>query len=215
MAHLLSARRHWSLTMAIVAALFAVALIALNDAPAFGEAPPPGAADPSSHTAVLMPLSAGGFHTCAILDDGALRCWGSGVSGQLGYGNTITIGDDETPASAGDVPVGDRVVQVAAGSTHTCALLASASVRCWGSGGQGRLGYGNTITIGDDETPASAGDVPMGDRVVQVAAETSHTCALNSTGSVRCWGQGSFGRLGYGNINHIGDDEDPQPQRET
>jgi alpha-tubulin suppressor-like RCC1 family protein len=52
----------------------------------------------------VLQLAAGGFHTCALLDDGNLRCWGYNFYGQLGYGNTNTIGDDETPASAGNVP---------------------------------------------------------------------------------------------------------------
>jgi alpha-tubulin suppressor-like RCC1 family protein len=49
-------------------------------------------------------LTAGGHHTCASLETGAVRCWGHGAHGRLGYGNTSDIGDDETPASAGDVP---------------------------------------------------------------------------------------------------------------
>ncbi len=52
-----------------------------------------------------------------------MRCWGSGVFGRLGYGNLKAIGDDETPASAGDVDVGGKVIQIAAGDAHTCALL--------------------------------------------------------------------------------------------
>jgi alpha-tubulin suppressor-like RCC1 family protein len=81
--------------------------------------------------------------------------------GQLGYGNTNTIGDDETPASAGDVDVGETVTQISAGAAHTCALLASGNIRCWGQGSDGRLGYGNQSDIGDDETPVSAGNVPV------------------------------------------------------
>ena len=68
---------------------------------------------------------------------------GGGV-GQLGYGNTATISDDETTATAGDVDVGG-------------------AVRCWGLGDGGRLGYGNSDSIGDDETPASAGNVDIAD----------------------------------------------------
>jgi hypothetical protein len=50
-------------------------------------------------------LAIGAFHVCVALDTGAVRCWGEGAEGALGYGNTQTIGDDETPASAGDVAV--------------------------------------------------------------------------------------------------------------
>jgi len=85
--------------------------------------------------------------------------------GQLGYANTHDIGDDEDPATAGDVAIGAPVRQLAAGLVHTCALVQlptnTTAVRCWGSGGNGQLGYGNATTIGDDETPMSAGDVPV------------------------------------------------------
>lgn len=150
-----------------------------------------------------------GSHTCALLSTGAVRCWGYSFDGRLGYGNTDTIGDDEAPAMAGDVLVGGTVTQVVTGPTHTCALIAGGTVRCWGNGSMGRLGYGNTNNIGDNETPATAGDVNVGGTVTQLAAGTEHTCALLSTGAVRCWGNGNAGRLGYGNTNNIGDNESP------
>jgi alpha-tubulin suppressor-like RCC1 family protein len=152
-------------------------------------------------------LTSGEFHTCALLQTGAVRCWGMNSSGQLGYGHTNDIGDNETPASAGDVPVGGKVVQIAAGRNHSCALLDTGNVRCWGAADSGQLGYGNTKSIGDSETPASAGDVPIGGKVVQIAAGWNHTCALLGTGEVRCWGEGEFGQLGYGNSAYIGDNE--------
>ena len=154
-------------------------------------------------------INAGEAHTCVVLDTGAVRCWGSGGFSNLGYGNTDTIGDNETPASAGDVDVGGTVAQTALGTFHTCALLNAGTVRCWGNGGLGRLGYGNLATIGDNETPASAGDVNVGGTVTQITAGKHHTCALLDTGAVRCWGYGIGGRVGYGNVNDIGDNEAP------
>ena len=97
----------------------------------------------------------------ALVLCGPTLAQGWGAQGQLGYGNLQDIGDDEVPAAAGDVPLGEAALQISAGSNHTCALLVSGQVRCWGNGGDGRLGYGNLDTIGDDETPASAGDVPL------------------------------------------------------
>ena len=156
-----------------------------------------------------LEVSSGHEHNCARLQGGGLRCWGFGTFGRLGYGNVNTIGDDETPAAAGNVPVGGSVIQVSAGTTHTCAVLAGGAVRCWGNGAAGRLGYGNVNTIGDDETPASAGNVNVGGAVTQVAAGGDHTCALLTTGAVRCWGANGAGQLGYGNVNTIGDNETP------
>jgi alpha-tubulin suppressor-like RCC1 family protein len=52
----------------------------------------------------VLRITAGEFHTCALLDADAIRCWGSSLFGQLGYGNNNAIGDNETAESAGDVP---------------------------------------------------------------------------------------------------------------
>ena len=137
-----------------------------------------------------------------------MRCWGSGSDG-LGYGNQETIGDDETPSAAKDIDVGAPVVQLAAGDFGACALLDTGNVRCWGSGEQGQLGYGNVETIGDDETPASAGDVNVGALVTSIDRGFGHVCATLVTGKVRCWGRGGPAALGYGNTEDIGDDETP------
>ena len=70
-----------------------------------------------------------GGHTCALSSLGTVRCWGDNAQGQLGYGNTNTVGVSSTPASAGDVNVGGKVTQLALGANHTCALLENRS-RC-------------------------------------------------------------------------------------
>lgn len=160
----------------------------------------------------VQAITAGGAHTCALSTMGAVRCWGWGEFGMHGYGNTNNIGDDETPASVGDVDLGSVTQQLSAHDAHTCALSTTGTVRCWGYGdllSYGSLGYGNTSDVGDDETPASGGEVNVGGTVQQIAAGGSHTCALLTTGTVRCWGWGRYGQLGYGNENSIGDDELP------
>lgn len=159
---------------------------------------------------LVREIGTGGSFSCALLETGAVRCWGQASNGQLGYGNDSQVGDDETPASVGDVQVGGRVTQLAVGRLHhTCALLESGSIRCWGAGGSGQLGHGNTERIGDDETPASSGDIPLGGRAIQVSAGDSHTCAILESGAVRCWGKNTDGQLGYGHTRDIGDDETP------
>ncbi len=171
---------------------------------------------PSSVGEVNVPsaasIVAGDNHTCVLTTTGSVWCWGRMGGVGLGYGNTAWIGDDETPVGAVMVAedmLGETVTQIVAGSTHVCALISGGLVRCWGSGADGRLGYGNTEAIGDNETPYSAGDVDVGGPVVQLAAGGAHTCALMQSGGVRCWGLGLNGRLGYGNTTTIGDDEAP------
>jgi cysteine-rich repeat protein len=157
----------------------------------------------------VVDISAGGSHTCALLDSGNVRCWGLNADGRLGYGHTNDIGDNEVPSTISTVAIGGAVVQLSAGDAHTCALLGSQAVRCWGDNTFGQLGYAHTNDIGDDETPASVGNVPVGGLVTQIAAGMQHTCAVMVSGAVRCWGRNTHGQLGYGNTNHVGDDETP------
>lgn len=148
-------------------------------------------------------------HTCALLDDATVRCWGIGDAGQLGYGNGETIGDDETPASAGPVDVGGPVASLGSGWYHTCAVLQTGQVKCWGRGNEGRLGYGNVSWVGLINTPAAVGFVDVGGTAIKVDGGNAHTCALLSDGTIRCWGWGARGQLGYDNVTNVGDDETP------
>jgi hypothetical protein len=180
-----------------------------------GDDEAPGAVGPldlgTGRTATA--ITAGARHTCALLDGGDVRCWGDADNGQLGYGNINRIGDDEAPGSVGPVDLGAaRTARaITAGAYHTCALLDTGAVRCWGYGLNGQLGYGNTASVGDDETPASVGTVDLGPgrTATAISAGDFHTCALLDDGTVRCWGEGAGGRLGYGNTNTIGDNETP------
>ncbi len=148
-------------------------------------------------------------HSCVILEDGRLRCWGGNARGQLGYGHKNPIGDNETPAFAGDLNLADKALQVTVGAGHTCTLLETGNVYCWGWNESGQLGYGHTDDIGDDEIPARVDNVDVGSLVTQIAAGSSHTCALLEGGQVHCWGENNRGQLGYGHTETIGDDETP------
>jgi alpha-tubulin suppressor-like RCC1 family protein len=150
-------------------------------------------------------IALGEDHTCALLQTGEVRCWGRGIHGQLGYGNTQNLGDNDLPSSKGVVAVGGDVVQISAGDNHTCALLVNGFVRCWGLGSSGQLGYGNFNPIGDNELPTApaAGDVSTGGKVLQVAAGGNHTCVLLATGDVKCWGYGANGQLGNGSSSNV------------
>ena len=174
-----------------------------------GDDETPGSAGPVDVGAgrSVTAIAAGSFHTCALLDDATVRCWGFGGDGRLGYANTASVGDIQTPASAGPVELGPgRTARaISAGGAHTCAVLDDATVRCWGAGFDGRLGYGNTDSAGDVRTPGSAGPVNLGGPARAISAGGAHTCAVLVDNSVRCWGFGGSGRLGYANIDNVGD----------
>ena len=161
----------------------------------------------------VQQIAVGGGHTCALLDSGAVRCWGSNSSGQLGIGNALLdIGDNEIPTDIEPVALTGNVVEVSAGSAHTCVRFDDESIECWGANLQGRLGYGNTDAIA---TPSRT-PVPVGDGVLQVDGGGSHTCAILLGGMVKCWGNHFNGQLGYAELygqgsgaENIGDNELP------
>ena len=155
-------------------------------------------------------ISAGGAHSCALSTAGKVRCWGANDDGQLGQGDTTAVGlaGGAAPGAIPDVDLGgEPALQVSAGGAHTCALMASGKLRCWGRGAEGQLGYGDARSVGDGvgPSPAEAGEVDVGGEVRAVAAGASHTCAVLAGGGVRCWGANAFGQLGYAVAGNVGD----------
>ncbi|MCY1005959.1 hypothetical protein OV079_10345 [Nannocystis pusilla] len=160
--------------------------------------------------AVVVALAAQGYHTCAALESGAVKCWGRNIGGELGLGDSEDRGDD--PDETGDaLPVvdlgaGAHAVAVTAGSLHSCALLQDGRVKCWGQAVFGQLGQGNINPLGDG--PNELGDllpfVDLGGPVAALSAGHWHTCARLETGALKCWGQGSEGQAGYGTSQNYG-----------
>lgn len=136
----------------------------------------------------IVAISAGSGHTCALTDQGGVKCWGANGSGQLGDGS-------ETPRSVPADVVGltANVVAVAGNGEHACALTTAGGVKCWGSNGAGQLGDGSTV---NRNTPVDVAG--LGAPVIAVVMGFTHTCALTAAGGVKCWGENSDGQLGDG-----------------
>ncbi|PRQ05521.1 RCC1 domain-containing protein [Enhygromyxa salina] len=158
-------------------------------------------------TLTTVAVVASGQHTCALIEGGSVRCWGLGGSGQLGYGTTEDIGDDETPASAGDVPLPGSALSIDLGDLHSCALFGDNSMGCWGGASLGQLGNSSNVDLGNDETLELLDAIMLGGTATQFSAGGAHTCARLDSGDVRCWGDNGNGQLGIGNTTRIGDDE--------
>ena len=101
--------------------------------------------------AVVEQVVAGVFSTCARLDTGKVKCWGSGAKGALGSGNEANATKPQDFVQLGD-GADVRLLGSHLGS-HTCALLADYTLRCWGGNAYGQLGYGHVYSIGDNEVP--------------------------------------------------------------
>ena len=149
-------------------------------------------------TGVTM-AAGGAAHTCAIVQGGAVDCWGWNRSGQLGDGTTT---DRPYPVP---VPGMNGATLLATGAAHTCVYTPSAGVRCWGLNIYGQLG------LGTDEQCALAAcsTVPvtvanLSDEILSIGAGVSHTCVLTAAGGVKCWGRNQYGQLGDGSNDNSG-----------
>ena len=174
-------------------------------------------------------IAAGGDHTCALHRDGTMSCWGSNSHGELGNGQSTSNPLD----TSADSPVPVKVLGISdataitAGGSHSCALLRTDEVACWGENRLGQLGNGESTGIRDDYSADSA--VPV--KVAGLPAETSttasssaatipesqntavaismaaeHSCALSQTGEVFCWGANWDSQLGNGQSTGDSDD---------
>ena len=143
-------------------------------------------------------VSAGLHHTCAVLDNGSLKCWGRNYYGELGIGGTTGYDVQYTTPQAVDLGTGRTAVSVSAGQYHTCAVLDNGSLKCWGRNTYGEIGIGGTTGYGVQYTIPQAVDLGTGRTAVSVSAELHHTCAVLDDGSLKCWGRNYYGELGIG-----------------
>jgi alpha-tubulin suppressor-like RCC1 family protein len=151
-------------------------------------------------------VSLGYLATCAVLDNGGLKCWGSGTFGKLGQGDSLARG--KLPTEMGDalkpIDLGGAVTQVVMGDFHVCGLLQGGSVKCWGSNMSGELGLGDTNDRGDGPGEMGAAlkavQFGAGRTATHIAVGNEHTCVLLDNGQVKCWGHNDQGQLGIGSL---------------
>jgi alpha-tubulin suppressor-like RCC1 family protein len=145
---------------------------------------------------------AGADFTCALLDNGQVKCWGANDMGQIGSGGTGNIGDQ--PGEMGDALA---PVELGAGRTarslstvgyrHVCALLDDGTLKCWGNNLDGQLGLGDIVNRGDqsgqmgDNLPVA--ELGTNQTALMVGTGAFQTCALLANGLVKCWGAGGLG----------------------
>lgn len=174
-------------------------------------------------------IAAGDYHTCAILDNGDTKCWGSNDDGELGKdpannqldtsnpaGTSHGIGDEPTDGlnGAGEMSRltainfggGHKAIEIVGGQFFTCARLDDNTVKCFGKNDVGQLGLGNTTSL---SAPGAAIDFGAGLTPISITAGHFHACAIlqdnTAAKSVKCWGGNQWGQLGLGDTANRGD----------
>jgi alpha-tubulin suppressor-like RCC1 family protein len=166
---------------------------------------------PLSAGAVPTAAALGYLHSCALLVGDQVKCWGDNSAGQLGLGDTQNRGGNANSMGPQLPPVAlpTGVQRIVAGAEHNCVQLIeklASPWSCWGKNGSGQLGYGTLTAIGDAPGEvAGAGLIELGvGSVTSMALGNAHTCALASTGAVKCWGDNGRGQLGLGDTTQRG-----------
>jgi alpha-tubulin suppressor-like RCC1 family protein len=140
-----------------------------------------------------LAIAAGGYHSCELMSDGTVMCWGANNAQQITAGS---FGMSHTTITSAGVA---GAVAVTAGAYHSCALLSGGGVDCWGYNNDGETGTSpgvfNTVSI----PPAMQIDGSMGAGLQGTTAQGGyHTCALLTNRSIDCWGYNGHGELGNG-----------------
>ncbi|MCC6558614.1 MAG: hypothetical protein IT372_37240 [Polyangiaceae bacterium] len=137
----------------------------------------------------MVKMALGDSHSCALLSDGSIRCWGSGEYGQLGDGTSGPGAAKTTPTQVQGLA---GATDVSARGSHSCAALSDGTARCWGDNAYGALGNGVI------ELSAIPQDVLGAAGVSGVALGVVHSCAWLEDGGAKCWGNNGSGQLGNG-----------------
>jgi len=145
---------------------------------------------PMGRTATAVAL--GSDHTCSILDDGSVWCWGSNNNGGLGVGNMSSGSWAYSPNQA-LLPSGLAAVSISLGAGHSCVVVDDGRAFCWGYNGDGNIGDGTSGTnrVSPTEVSGTAS-------YVSISAGSNHNCAITNTGTVKCWGDNWNQALGLG-----------------
>ena len=138
-------------------------------------------------------ISLGSWHSCAVLENGEVKCWGYNYKGQLGTGNTTSL---NTPSAA--INLGGKAVAISIGGIHSCALLENGDLKCWGWNDVGQLGTGDNTDLNIPSAP-----INLGGKAIAISLGDKHSCAILENGDLKCWGENDNGQLGTGNTTSL------------
>ena len=140
----------------------------------------------NSQSVPLPKIATGSWHTCAIRNGGTLKCWGNNYFGETGGSDTQSTGMVTV-----DLGKDHKAMDIVAGSNHTCAILNSGVVKCWGANYRGQTG-----SVSQQGTGIGTVDLGKDRKVKGITVGEYHTCALLDDGKIKCWGDNSYGQTG-------------------
>ena len=159
-------------------------------------------------TSTTLAVASGSVRTCALINQlstssvcsisgcttnaNIVQCWGDNDQGQLGNGTTT---NSSTPVNVSGITA---AAAITGGYNHACALLSGGTVQCWGDNFSGQLGNGGTT---DSWTPVTVSGLTNA-IALGVGNTNDHACAVISGGTVKCWGDNTFGQLGNGTLTN-------------
>ena len=150
----------------------------------------------------IAQIVAGGNSTCALMDDGSVRCWGGNSKGELGDGTTTSSWD---ASSSVILPTGRTAISIDMHYQNVCAILDDNSLFCWGSNNVGQLGQmttGNSYDSVGGRISTLPVEIDLGQGVASVAVGYNHTCAITLAEDLFCWGKNNWGQIGIGNYSN-------------
>jgi alpha-tubulin suppressor-like RCC1 family protein len=169
--------------------VWGLVLLLFTVSPAFAARTSASKGETSAATRVRA-VGSGEYHSLAVTSTGGVLAWGWNMVGQLGNGST---NGSDVPVKV-KLPAGTKVTAVAGGFAHSLALTSSGAIVAWGKNYNGDLGTGTTT---DSDVPLKV-TLPVGTKVIAIAAGTDHNLAATSTGSALAWGLNNYGQLGNG-----------------
>ena len=146
----------------------------------------------------IVDISCAPAFRCAVLSDGTVKCWGAAVYGRLGEG---TSGSDWSNIKGPTTVTGiSKAVAIDSSEMHTCVVLSTGAMKCWGESTTYYPRLGSSINS-NQATPVDVGNTNK--EAVQVFASAYHTCAVMTDGTVYCWGRNDDGQIGSGSTSTV------------
>ena len=156
-------------------------------------------------------IATGSVHTCAILDNDQIKCWGAFTTKKKKENNIKGDGVDEMGENLPEIQLGQNysAIQISLGQYFSCAILNNQKLKCWGDNVRGSLGLGTkeNMLYRFDLMGENLPFIDFGENrtVKEISVYGRHACVILDNGSVKCWGDNSDGALGLGDKNNRGD----------